>query len=112
MEECESLRVTIRKSKTDQEGADAVIAVCRGAIACPVAAVLEWLTAANITAGPLFQAIGKCGKPQGRRLSAQSVALIVKGHAAHGLDPDAFSGHSLRSGFLTSPRRVAPRSSR
>jgi hypothetical protein len=34
---------------------------------------------------------------------AQSVALIVKAYAARlGLDPSAFSGHSLRSGFLTS----------
>jgi hypothetical protein len=35
--------VTIRRSKTDQEGAGAVVAVCRGSIACPVAAVKEWL---------------------------------------------------------------------
>jgi hypothetical protein len=34
--------------------------------------------------------------------STQSVALIVKGHASRlGLDPGAFSGHSLRSGFIT-----------
>jgi site-specific recombinase XerD len=33
----------------------------------------------------------------------QSVALIVKAHAARvGLDPAQFSGHSLRAGFLTS----------
>ena len=32
-----------------------------------------------------------------------SVAKIVKAHAARvGLDPACFSGHSLRSGFLTS----------
>jgi hypothetical protein len=46
--ECpEGLRVTIRRSKTDQEGAGAVVAVCRGSIACPVAAVKDWLAAAN-----------------------------------------------------------------
>jgi hypothetical protein len=39
----------------------------------------------------------------GAWLRAQSVALIVKAYAARlGLDADAFSGHSLRSGFLTS----------
>jgi hypothetical protein len=42
-------------------------------IGCPVAAVLEWLIAANITAGPVFQAIGKCGKPQG---AARSLACV------------------------------------
>jgi hypothetical protein len=37
------------------------------------------------------------------RLRAQAVAFIVKAYAARlGLDADVFSGHSLRSGFLTS----------
>jgi site-specific recombinase XerD len=40
------------------------------------------------------------------RLTAQSVALIVKVHAERaGLDPRSFSGHSLRAGFLTSAAR-------
>jgi len=40
------------------------------------------------------------------RLTAQSVALIVKAHAKRaGLDPRSFAGHSLRSGFLTSAAR-------
>jgi site-specific recombinase XerD len=37
------------------------------------------------------------------RLSAQSVADIVKVHAENvGLDPALFAGHSLRAGFLMS----------
>jgi site-specific recombinase XerC len=60
IEECpEGLRIRIRKSKTDQEGAGAVIAVCRGSIACPVAALLEWMAAANITEGPVFRSVRK-----------------------------------------------------
>jgi site-specific recombinase XerD len=104
LEECpEGLRITIRRSKTDQEGAGAVVAVCRGSIACPVAAVRDWLAAAGITEGPLFRRVGKGGKVLSDRLRAQSVAFIVKAYAARlGLDADAFSGHSLRSGFLTS----------
>jgi site-specific recombinase XerD len=104
LEDCpEGLRVTIRRSKTDQEGAGAVVAVCRGSIACPVAAVKEWLAAANITEGALFRGVGKGGNLIPGRLTSQSVALIVKAYAARlRLDPDAFSGHSLRSGFLTS----------
>jgi site-specific recombinase XerD len=99
----EGLRVTIRRSKTDQEGAGAVVAVCRGSIACPVAAVKEWLAAADITEGPVFRPVAKGGRVMPGRLSPQKVALIVKAYAARlGLDPDAFSGHSLRSGFLTS----------
>jgi site-specific recombinase XerD len=104
LEECpEGLRVTIRRSKTDQEAAGATVAVCRGSIACPVAAVRDWLAAAGITEGPVFRRVNKGGRLLPDRLRAQSVALIVKACAARlGLDADAFSGHSLRSGFLTS----------
>jgi site-specific recombinase XerC len=58
----EGLRVTIRRGKTDQEGQGAVIAIVRGAIACPVAAVQAWLASANITTGPVFRPIGKGGR--------------------------------------------------
>jgi site-specific recombinase XerC len=54
-----ALDVAIRRSKTDQEGAGAVVAVCRGSIACPVAAVKDWLAAAGINEGPLFRRVGK-----------------------------------------------------
>ena len=37
------LRVSIRKSKTDQEGQGATIAIARGSIACPVDAVRAWI---------------------------------------------------------------------
>jgi len=63
LEQCpEGLCVTVRRSKTDQKGAGAVIAVCHGAIACPVAAVLDWLAAANITEGPVFRGVNKDGR--------------------------------------------------
>jgi hypothetical protein len=63
IDECpEGLRVTIRRSKTDQEGAGALVAVCRGSIACPVHAVLDWLAAATITEGPVFRPANKGGR--------------------------------------------------
>jgi hypothetical protein len=80
-----------------------VVAVCRGSIACPVAAVRDWLDAAGIIEGALFRRVGKGRRVLPDRLRAQSVAFIVKAYAARlGLDADVFSGHSLRSGFLTS----------
>ena len=89
-------------SKTDQEGVGATIAIVRGSIACPVAAVKAWRDGAGITSGPLFRSIRKGGKI-GARLTAQSVADIVKSMPrACGLEPAQFAGHSLRAGFLTS----------
>jgi len=96
------LRIIVRQSKTDQEGQGATIAIVRGSIACPVAAVQAWRDAAGITNGPLFRSIRKGGK-LGGRLTDQSVADIVKFHAKRiGLNPALFAGHSLRAGFLTS----------
>jgi integrase len=102
-EAAEGLRVTIRCSKTDQQGQGATIAIPRGTIACPVRAVREWLAAAGIAAGPVFRPVNRHGRVQQRRLSDQTVATIVKNAAARlGLDASCFSGHSLRAGFVTS----------
>ena len=55
----EGLRITIRRSKTDQEGHGHVIAIPRGMIACPVAALKAWYEAAAITEGPVFRPIAR-----------------------------------------------------
>jgi site-specific recombinase XerD len=95
-------KVTIRHSKTDQEGAGQTIAIVRGSVACPVAALKSWLEAAGITTGAVFRGVRKGGAVSGR-LSAQSVAEIVKAYAERvGLDPALYAGHSMRAGFLTS----------
>ena len=99
----DGLQVTIRRSKTDQEGRGQVIAILRGSRLRPVRAVQDWLDAAGIANGPVFRAIDRHGRVSAAALSAQSVALVVKRCAeAAGLDPDEFAGHSLRRGFLTS----------
>ena len=97
------LRVTIRRSKTDQEGQGATIAIARGSVACPVDAVRAWIKATSIMDGPLFRPVTRTGKISARRLLARAVAELVKAHARRaGLRAADFSGHSLRSGFLTS----------
>lgn len=99
----EGLRITIRHSKTDQEGRGAVTAIPWGRVACPVEAIKAWLHVAGITNGPVFRPIAKGERLLESRLTARSVANIVKIHAARAeLDPAQFAGHSLRSGFLTS----------
>lgn len=98
------LRVTIRKSKTDQEaaGAEIVVPAIPGELD-PLDATRAWLDQSGITRGPLFRKIDRWGRVCQARLTAQSVALIVKAAArAAGLDWRRFSGHSLRSGFATS----------
>jgi integrase len=95
--------VHIRRSKTDQEGAGATIAIVGGSMACPVKAVRAWLESSALAAGPLFRSIGKGGRIGARRLSDRAVANVVKASANRvGLNAADFSGHSLRSGFLTS----------
>ena len=99
----EGLRVTVRQSKTDQEGAGAVVPIARGATACPVAAVREWLAAASVAEGPVFRPVDRFGRVQARALTAESVGDVVKAYAARaGYDAATFGGHSLRAGFLTS----------
>jgi site-specific recombinase XerD len=97
------LLVTIRRSKTDQEGEGITIAIARGDLACPAKALREWLDAAGIETGPIFRPINKGGTVGTERLTDRSVANIVKAYAGRaGYDASTFSGHSLRSGFLTS----------
>jgi integrase len=98
----EGIRLTVRRSKTDQDAAGAVIGVVRtGTPSCPVAALTAWLAAAGITDGRLFRRVDRHGRI-GAALSDQSVALVVKRRAALvGLDAAAFSGHSLRAGLAT-----------
>jgi hypothetical protein len=102
-EDLGGLRVTIQKSKTDQEGQGITIAIIRGGVACPVAAVKASMAAAGISEAPVFRLVDKGGQVQAEPLSRRSISRIVKEHAERsGLDPEAFAGHCLRSGFLPS----------
>jgi site-specific recombinase XerD len=99
----EGIKVTIRKSKTDQEGQGQAVAILNGTCFRVVDELMRWLYAANITDGYLFRPIKKGGKVQPMVLTDRSVAIIVKRYASKaGLIANDFSGHSLRSGFITS----------
>jgi integrase len=100
------MRVSIRRSKTDQEGKGEVIAIVRGSVNCPVKAVKNWLQAISITEGTMFRPVTRGGRVGNSRLTDKSVASIIKAYARRlGLNEADFSGHSLRSGFLTSAAR-------
>jgi site-specific recombinase XerD len=107
-ERSEGLEVLIANSKTDQEGAGQVVAIPSVADSpyCPVLAVSDWLVAAEISTGAVFRGMHRGDTVGAARLTAQSVALIVKALAAKvGLEASRYAGHSLRSGFLTSAAR-------
>ena len=100
----DGLTVTLRRSKTDQEGAGRKIGIPRGSSpdTCPVRALRAWMDAASITEGPLFRSVNRHGRV-GSRLSDKHVAIAVKQAAAPvGLDAKSFAGHSLRAGLVTS----------
>jgi len=100
----DGLTVTLRRSKTDQEGAGRKIGIPRGQSpeTCPVRALQAWLTAASITEGALFLSVNRHGQVGGR-LSDKRVANVVKQAVAPlGLDAKNFAGHSLRAGLVTS----------
>ncbi len=99
----EGLTVTLRKSKTDQEGEGRRVGIpCgRRSSTCPVRSVRAWLEASLITEGPLFRSMDRYGRI-GAKLSDRAVAIVVKRCAkAAGFDPSEYSGHSLRAGLAT-----------
>ncbi len=105
----DGLEITLRRSKTDQEGAGRKVGVPYGGTpaTCPVRAVRAWLDVAGIVEGPVFRSVTRHGHVGAERLSDRTVALIVQRHAAaHGLDAARFGGHSLRSGLATSAAKA------
>ena len=110
----EGARITLRRSKTDQEGQGIVKGITRHRELCPVTALQQWLARAGIASGPIFRAVHKGGRVAATRLTDRSVADIVKKAVAQAALAAGFSeaqarakagqvaGHSLRAGFATS----------
>jgi site-specific recombinase XerD len=100
----EGLIVTLRRSKTDQEGQTMVRGLPRGAseTTCPVRVLEQWVTAAKITTGPIFRPVNRYGTVSTKALSGLAVPRIVKEALTRaGIDAKDYSGHSLRAGLVT-----------
>jgi site-specific recombinase XerD len=101
----DGLTITLRRSKTDQEGTGRKIGIPYGSNpeTCPVRVLQAWTEQASITSGPLFRSVSRHGQVQPGRLSGVDVARIVKKLAERaGLDATKYAGHSLRAGHATS----------
>jgi site-specific recombinase XerD len=101
----EGLKITVRKSKTDQfgEGSLKALPYFDNLQYCPVASLKNWIKLSKINSGPLFRRFSKGLKLSEKRLTDQTVALLIKEYLnLAGIDSKNYSGHSLRSGFATS----------
>ncbi|HEX7875515.1 MAG TPA: site-specific integrase [Sphingobium sp.] len=106
------LRITIPRSKRDQEAQGQVIAIPEGRFIRPVALLQQWLHAAaldqpdpttgKLAQGPVFRRLTRSDAVTADPITDKTVARLVKTIAAGaGLDPGIYSAHSLRAGFLT-----------
>lgn len=98
LDDCdEGLRVTLRRSKTDQEakGRQIVLPYGTDPQTYPVRDLQGWLDEADIARRAIFRPVDRHANIATGRLTGRSVANIVKRAAQRaGLDPAQFSGHS------------------
>ncbi|MGO4440970.1 tyrosine-type recombinase/integrase [Rhizobium sp. RAF56] len=93
-----SLAIHLGRTKTSGADQDEVVYLTGR----PVVALNVWLATAKIDSGAMFRKIDRWGNLSPRGLDPKAVNDIVKQRAKMaGLDPDEFSAHGLRSGYLT-----------
>ena len=100
----EGLKITVRRSKTDQfgEGSLKALPYFDSSQYCPVVSLQKWIEVSKIKSGPLFRRFTKGLNLSENRLTDQTVALLIKEYLnLAGIDSKNYSGHSLRSGFAT-----------
>ena len=100
----EGLKITIRRSKTDQfgEGMLKGLPYFSNETYCPIINLKKWLEISKIKTGPIFRRFAKGSTLTNKRLTDQSVVLLMKKYLTlAGIENKNFAGHSLRSGFAT-----------
>ena len=101
----EGLKINIKRSKTDQfgEGSKKALPYFDNSQYCPVVSLKNWIDITKINSGSLFRRFSKGSRLTEKRLTDQTVALLIKEYLQlAGIDNKNYSGHSLRSGFATS----------
>jgi site-specific recombinase XerD len=100
----DGLTITLRRSKTDQDGAGRKVGIPYGSNpeTCPVRVFQEWAERVGLISGAVFHSIDRHGHVQPGRLAPADVARVVKKLAMRaGLDATKYAGHSLRAGHAT-----------
>ena len=100
----EGVKITLRRSKTDQFGEGMIKGLPYFATEdyCPVKNLNKWLEISKIKSGPIFRRFTKGLTLTDKRLTDQSVVLLIKEYLnLAGIENKNFAGHSLRSGFAT-----------
>ena len=100
----EGLKIAIKKSKTDQFGEGMIkgLPYFTNKTYCPINNLKKWLEITKIKSGPIFRRFTKGSSLTDKRLTDQSVVLIMKEYLKlAGIENTNFAGHSLRSGFAT-----------
>ncbi|SMD00282.1 site-specific integrase [Rhizobium sp. RU36D] len=93
-----SLAIHLGRTKTSGSEHDEVVYLTGR----PVDALNAWLAAGRIETGSIFRKVDRWGNVSKRALEPSAVNAIVKQRAAMaGLEPEEFSAHGLRSGYLT-----------
>ena len=91
-------RLTVRRSKADQEGVGTVQYLGPSTMV----RVQAWLNRAGVSSGPLFRRVRRGGHADASRLQARSVRRIVAERARDAGINGRVSGHSLRVGAAQS----------
>ena len=101
--------VTVRRSKTDQQGAGQVLGLASHSnpARCPVVAIENWKAALEAAEGteavadtaPLLRQVNQHGQ-LGGQLSGQAVAFIIGRKTSQAGLPTRYQGHSLRKGLI------------
>jgi len=99
----QGMKIFLPRTKTDKKLLGTTYNVPALSRLCPIEAYLYWITAANISSGPVFRAINRWGTISATTLHANSIIpLLRKILTDTGIaDANLFSAHSLRRGFAT-----------
>ena len=100
----EGLKINVKRSKTDQFGEGSIkgLPYFDNSQYCPVLSIKKWIEISKINSGALFRRFTKGSNLSEKRLTDQTVALLIKEYLdLAGINNKNYSGHSLRSGFAT-----------